>query len=377
MLSMDAELALNSDDSQQSLSALCQRAREVRDAHWGRQVTYSRKVFIPLTNMCRDTCGYCTFVKTPDSGEARLMTPDQVLHTVLQGQNMGCKEALFSLGEQPEKRHKLARELLAEQGHTSTVDYLRDMAELVLQHSLLTPHINAGALSYQELQILKPVAGSMGMMLESLSPALTKKGGAHYGCPDKTPQRRLETLQAAGELGIPFTTGLLIGIGESWHERLASLIEIERLHQKYGHIQEVIIQNFRAKAGTAMSDHPEPSKQDMLRTLAAARIILSPDISLQAPPNLEQDYHDYLAAGINDWGGISPLTKDFINPERAWPQIARLAEKCHSAGYALKERLTVYPNYQVNNQASASLAESRICSQASVDGLAKLQAHAV
>ncbi|WP_205395194.1 7,8-didemethyl-8-hydroxy-5-deazariboflavin synthase CofG [Vibrio tetraodonis] len=375
MLSKGKALQLGNATTEQ-LVGLCQQASDLRDRHWGKKVSYSRKVFIPLTNMCRDTCRYCTFVKTPESGQAELMTPEQVLTTALQGQRMGCKEALFSLGEQPEKRHKLARHLLAEQGHKTTVGYLKAMSELVLQKSLLVPHINAGALSYQELETLKPVAGSMGMMLESLSPALTKKGGAHYGCPDKTPQRRIDTLEAAGELAIPFTTGLLIGIGESWQDRIESLCEIERLHSKHGHIQEVIIQNFRAKAGTAMADAPEPPKVDMLRTLAAARLILSPSISLQAPPNLEQDYQDYLRAGINDWGGISPLTKDFINPERAWPQIERLAQHCQSTGYELIERLTVYPGHQSPIETlTDSLVHSRIRSQASVDGFAMIQSH--
>ncbi|MDG3087771.1 7,8-didemethyl-8-hydroxy-5-deazariboflavin synthase CofG [Vibrio hannami] len=373
MLSKGAAMHMG-DASDKLLDTLCQQAGGIRDKYWGNQVTYSRKVFIPLTNMCRDTCSYCTFVKTPESGEAQLMTPEQVLTTAIKGQSMGCKEALFSLGEQPEKRHKLAKELLAQQGHTTTVGYLKAMAELVLEKSMLVPHINAGALSYEELESLKPVAGSMGMMLESLSPALTKKGGAHYGCPDKTPQRRIDTLVAAGELGIPFTTGLLIGIGESWEDRIESLSEIDRLHKKYGHIQEVIIQNFRAKSGTGMANAPEPSKLDMLRTLAVARLILSPSISLQAPPNLEQDYQDYLRAGINDWGGISPLTKDFINPERAWPQIERLAEHCRTAGYRLKERLTVYPDFQVT-QTTVSLPQVRIRSQASTNGLAMVQCH--
>ncbi|RSD32899.1 7,8-didemethyl-8-hydroxy-5-deazariboflavin synthase CofG [Vibrio pectenicida] len=376
MLSKDVAMQMG-DATDEPLGRLCQQAGKVRDSHWGQQVSYSRKVFIPLTNMCRDTCSYCTFVKTPQSGEAQLMSPEQVLTTVLQGQRMGCKEALFSLGEQPEKRHRLARDLLAAQGHSTTVGYLKAMSELVLEKSLLVPHINAGALSYQELAILKPVAGSMGMMLESLSPALTKKGGAHYGCPDKTPQRRIDTLEAAGELGIPFTTGLLIGIGESWQDRIESLLVIEQLHERHGHIQEVIIQNFRAKAGTAMADASEPSKIDMLRTLAVARLILSPSISLQAPPNLEQDYQDYLRAGINDWGGISPLTKDFINPERAWPQIERLAEHCQAAGYQLIERLTVYPEYQLSAQTTVeSLLHSRIRSQAADDGFAMIQSHA-
>ncbi|MDB1124122.1 7,8-didemethyl-8-hydroxy-5-deazariboflavin synthase CofG [Vibrio algarum] len=286
------------------LKVICQEASDRRDKYWGREVTYSRKVFIPLTNMCRDSCSYCTFVKTPESGEAELMTPTQVLTTALKGQNMGCKEALFSLGERPEMRYQYARDRLAQQGHETTVSYLYEMADLVLKKTMLVPHINAGALSHSELERLKPVAGSMGMMLESTSTALTKRGQAHYACPDKVPARRLDTLRAAGELGIPFTTGLLIGIGESWQDRIDSLIAINQIHQKYGHIQEVIIQNFRAKQGTKMSGFKEPSAEDMLRTLAVSRLLLDPSISLQAPPNLEENYQSYLRAGINDWGDI-------------------------------------------------------------------------
>ncbi len=329
-------------------AALHEKARSVRNEHWGDTITYSRKVFIPLTNMCRDTCRYCTFVKTPQSGKAHLMTPQEVLTSALQGQQMGCKEALFSLGERPEKRYALAREQLKAQGYHSTLDYLHDMAQLVLDNSLLVPHINAGALSYDELKALRPVAGSMGMMLESLTDKLMQRGEAHHGCPDKTPKRRLATLKAAGQLNIPFTTGLLIGIGESWQSRIDSLFAINELHLQYGHIQEVIIQNFRAKSGTAMANSSEPSLEDMMLTLVAARLILDPSISLQAPPNLEQAHQNYLDAGINDWGGISPLTRDFINPERAWPQISTLAQGCENAGFTLKERLTVYPAYLRN-----------------------------
>ncbi|TXR54423.1 7,8-didemethyl-8-hydroxy-5-deazariboflavin synthase CofG [Reinekea thalattae] len=331
--------------SETELNDLCASASNLRESHWGDIVTYSRKVFIPLTNMCRDTCKYCTFVKTPESGEANLMTPDDVLATARAGDNLGCKEALFSLGERPEKRYRLAKDLLAAQGHDSTVSYLYAMAELVMQRSQLVPHINAGALTENELRFLRPVAGSMGMMLETNSPRLMQPGQAHHACPDKQPKRRMATLEAAGKLDIPFTTGLLIGIGETWQERVDSLIAINQCHQQYGHIQEVIIQNFRAKEGTDMAGAIEPSQQDMLKTLAVARLILDPSISLQAPPNLEQDYARYLDAGINDWGGISPVTRDFINPERAWPQIETLRKQCQAQQLTLQERLTVYPSY--------------------------------
>ncbi|WP_036590460.1 7,8-didemethyl-8-hydroxy-5-deazariboflavin synthase CofG [Oceanospirillum maris] len=332
------------------LYALCEQASAVRDAQWGKQVTYSPKVFLPLTNMCRDTCGYCTFVQNPDSPTANYMTPEQVLAVAKQGEAAGCTEALFSLGEKPEQRHLKAREWLEHLGYASTLDYLQSQCDQVLEHTQLLPHINAGALTKSELASLKPYAASMGMMLENSSINLMKSGQAHYGCPDKTPKRRTATLEAAGELGIAFTTGLLIGIGESWEDRVESLVLIRDIHQTYGHIQEVIIQNFRAKPGTAMAGCAEPDLDEMKRTLAIARLILPPEISLQAPPNLEQEYGAYLSAGINDWGGISPVTRDFINPERAWPQIQSLDAACRGRGYQLSERLTIYPEFQSTEQ---------------------------
>mgnify|MGYP005989647993 FL=1 len=306
------------------LFALCQAAAQIRDQNFGKVLTYSRKVFIPLTNLCRDTCGYCTFVKTPKSGEGNIMLPSQVLETVLKGQKQGCKEALFSLGEKPEARYKYAKDKLAMLGHNSMLDYVKEQAQAVLEKTDLLPHINAGAMSLAEMRGLKPVAASMGMMIESTSKQLMKKGQAHFACPDKEPEIRLNTLKYAGQLDIPFTTGILIGIGETWQDRVDSLIAINQIHQEYGHIQEVIVQNFRAKAGTEMANHSEPDLDDMRRTLALARLILDPSISLQAPPNLEERYGSYVSAGINDWGGISPVTQDFINPERAWPQIESL-----------------------------------------------------
>ena len=332
------------------LFALCQAAAQIRDQNFGKVLTYSRKVFIPLTNMCRDTCGYCTFVKTPKSGEGNIMLPSQVLETVLKGQKQGCKEALFSLGEKPEARYKYAKDKLAMLGHNSMLDYVKEQAQAVLEKTDLLPHINAGAMSLAEMRGLKPVAASMGMMIESTSKQLMKKGQAHFACPDKEPEIRLNTLKYAGQLDIPFTTGILIGIGETWQDRVDSLIAINQIHQEYGHIQEVIVQNFRAKAGTEMANHPEPDLDDMRRTLALARLILDPSISLQAPPNLEERYGSYVSAGINDWGGISPVTQDFINPERAWPQIESLADACQGLGYQLKERLTIYPQYLAANQ---------------------------
>ncbi len=328
------------------LFSLCQQAASVRDEYWGKRLTYSRKVFIPLTNMCRDSCGYCTFVQKPDSSNANYMTPAQVLEIARGGQVLDCKEALFSLGERPERRYQKARDLLANLGYVNTLDYLYDQCENVLLETSLLPHINAGALSYDELKRLKPVSASMGMMLESISNHLLKKGQAHYACPDKAPKRRLDTIEQAGRLDIAFTTGILIGIGESWQDRIDSLIAIRDCHLSYGHIQEVIIQNFRAKPGTAMADLSEPSLDDMKRTIALARLVLPVQISVQAPPNLEEEYSSYISSGINDWGGISPLTKDFVNPERAWPKVDSLERACQSLGYFLNERLTIYSRFQ-------------------------------
>lgn len=328
-----------------STEELLAEAAAVRDRHWGRAVTYSRKVFIPLTHMCRDDCGYCTFVHRPGSPLARYMTPDEVLAVAEQGRALGCKEALFSLGEKPELRYSEARAALAALGHTRTIDYLRAMCALVVRETGLIPHANPGTMSKEELAGLKAVTGSMGIMVENVSRRLTKKGMAHHACPDKVPVQRLRTLERAGQAGVPFTTGILIGIGETWAERIESLKAINDIHRRYGHIQEVIVQNFRAKPNIPMANHPEPTQDDMVRTLAAARLILEPDISLQAPPNLEEDFGPYIRAGINDWGGVSPLTKDFINPERAWPQIARLREVTEQEGCALRERLTVYPRF--------------------------------
>ncbi len=321
------------------------RARAVADAHWGKTVSYSRKVFIPLTTYCRNTCGYCTFYKVPGQAGARYMTPEEVLEVARKGERLGCKEALFSLGEKPELRYVQARDALAKLGYQRTVDYLRDMCALVLRKTSLIPHVNAGTAPVEDLLALKSVSGSMGMMLENVSRRLTRVGQVHHACPDKTPLQRLRTLEAAGQAGVPFTTGILIGIGETWEERVESLAAIDQSHRKHDHIQEVIVQNFRAKPGTPMAAHPEPSRDDMERTLAVARLLLSPEISLQAPPNLEERFESYLDYGINDWGGISPLTLDHINPERAWPAVAELARRTQAQGYQLQERLTVYPHY--------------------------------
>lgn len=358
------------------LHALMARAAEIRDAHWGRTVTYSRKAFVPLTNMCRDTCGYCTFVKHPDSPEANIMTPEQVLATAKKGEREGCKELLFSLGEKPELRYEKARKGLEQLGYSRLTDYLRDMCELVLSETSLLPHVNAGTLTDDEIDVLRPVSASMGMMLETVSRRLTRKGQPHYACPDKVPVQRLRTLERAGQKQVPFTTGLLIGIGESFAERIEALHAINEAHARHGHIQEVIIQNFQRKPDIEMANHPEPALEDMLRTIAAARIILSPEISLQAPPNLSARHLAYLEAGINDWGGISPVTIDFINPQHEWPEIRALAESSTQAGFALRERLTVYPRYLTRDQEFINPAIlARAAGMAGAGGLARDQRH--
>ena len=365
---------VNSSFASEELADLMNKASEKRDARWGSIVTYSRKVFVPLTNMCRDTCGYCTFVKHPDSPEANIMTPDEVLRVAKKGEVNGCKELLFSLGERPELRYEKSKEMLCALGYAKMTDYLRDMCEMVLQETSLLPHVNSGTLTNDEIDILRPVTGSMGMMLETLSRRLNRKGGAHYACPDKVPLQRLRTLKRTGKKNVPFTTGILIGIGETREERLEALREINLIHQEYGHIQEVI-QNFQSKPDIEMALHPEPSLTEMLWTIANARLILDADISIQAPPNLSERHIDYLKAGINDWGGISPVTIDFINPQHDWPEIRELMEATSKAGHILKERLTVYPSFFKNTSKYLHPGIfDRVSKMAGHDGLSKDQA---
>jgi 7,8-didemethyl-8-hydroxy-5-deazariboflavin synthase CofG subunit len=366
---------VNSSFASEELADLMNKASEKRDARWGSIVTYSRKVFVPLTNMCRDTCGYCTFVKHPDSPEANIMTPDEVLRVAKKGEVNGCKELLFSLGERPELRYEKSKEMLCALGYAKMTDYLRDMCEMVLQETSLLPHVNSGTLTNDEIDILRPVTGSMGMMLETLSRRLNRKGGAHYACPDKVPLQRLRTLKRTGKKNVPFTTGILIGIGETREERLEALREINLIHQEYGHIQEVIIQNFQSKPDIEMALHPEPSLTEMLWTIANARLILDADISIQSPPNLSERHMDYLKAGINDWGGISPVTIDFINPQHDWPEIRELMEATSKAGHILKERLTVYPSFFKNTSKYLHPGIfDRVSKMAGHDGLSKDQA---
>jgi FO synthase len=324
---------------------LLRAAAELRDSLKGKRITYSKKVFIPLTNLCRDYCGYCTFRKDPGQPGAQTMTPDEVLAVAEAGARLGCKEALFSLGDRPEAIFPEMRETLARFGHRTTLSYLAEMCERVLNETGLLPHANPGLMGRKDLETLRTFNPSMGLMLESISERLTLPGMAHDNAPDKPPSRRLKTIEEAGRLKIPFTTGILIGIGETLDERVDSLFAIGELQRRYGHIQEVIVQNFRAKPDIPMRDHPEPSQSDHARTIAVARLVLR-EMNVQAPPNLsDDDYPFLLRAGLNDWGGISPLTPDFINPEKPWPHIERLDERTAAQGFELTERLSVYPEF--------------------------------
>ena len=345
--------SLEGDD----LQALLAAAAELRDRHKGRVVTFSPKVFVPLTNLCRDFCGYCTFRKAPGDPGAKTMTLEEVLRVVGQGKMLGCTEVLFSLGDKPEAIYPEMKRFLTARGHQRTLDYLHEACRAVVDETGLLPHSNPGIMGRGDLQRLKEVNASMGLMLESVSERLLRPGAAHDNAPDKKPALRLRTMAEAGKLRIPFTTGILIGIGESWEERIDSLFAIRDVHERYGHIQEVIIQNFRAKPTIPMRDHPNASRNDMMKTIALARLIFGGAMNLQAPPNLTPEgYELYLEAGINDWGGVSPLTPDFINPEAPWPALKRLREKCADAGVQLKARLPVYPEFIV--QADKFLSSS-------------------
>jgi len=311
-----------------------------------RRVTYSRKVFVPLTHLCRDTCGYCTFAWPPKGDLPAFMNPEQVLDVARQGQAAGCKELLFTLGDKPEERYPAAREWLEARGYDTTLQYLRAVSIAVIEETGLLPHLNPGVMSWTDMAALKPVSASMGMMLESTSQRLLAKGSAHWNSPDKDPTVRLRTIADAGRLSIPFTSGLLIGIGETLAERIDTLHALRDAHRATGHLQEVIVQNFRAKPDTAMRNHAEPTFDDLLATVATARVVLGPTVHVQAPPNLSpQTYGDLLRAGIDDWGGVSPVTPDHVNPEAPWPQLADLARHSAEHGFDLVERLCVYPEY--------------------------------
>ncbi|MDE0366573.1 MAG: 5-amino-6-(D-ribitylamino)uracil--L-tyrosine 4-hydroxyphenyl transferase CofH [Gammaproteobacteria bacterium] len=342
-LSDNEALALSDCKDTAALSAI---AAEWRDAGFRNVVTYSRKVFFPLTHLCRDVCHYCTFAQVPRKLKAPYMSLDEVLEIARHGASLGCKEALFTLGEKPELRYKAAREGLEALGFESTLGYLEHVAEAVLNETGLLPHLNPGNMTPEELTRLRRISPSMGIMLESTSDRLCRKGMPHYGSPDKVPAVRLQTLADAGKARIPFTTGILIGIGETRRERIESLLAIRAVHAEYGHIQEIIVQNFRAKPETKMALAPEPDLDELLWTIAMARLIFGPEMSVQAPPNLSPGVlGQIVAAGINDWGGVSPLTPDFVNPEAPWPHLDELARETALAGKHLHERLTVYPAY--------------------------------
>jgi FO synthase len=329
-----------------SLEDLCAEARRLRAQRHGTLVTYSPKVFVPLTKLCRDVCGYCTFARPPRRGQRAYLTEREVLEIARAGAKTGCHEALFTLGDKPELRYRVARDELAELGCESTLEYLQRIARLVLNETGLLPHLNPGIMTAEDVVALRPVSASMGLMLETISARLSQKGGPHYGSPDKDPAARLATIQSAGLARVPFTTGILIGIGETRAERVDALLAIRELGERYGHVQEVIVQNFRAKPGTRMASHPEPSLDEMLWTVAVARIVLGPAWNLQAPPNLSYaDFPRLLDAGINDWGGVSPVTIDHVNPEAPWPEVAALERATESRGLRLAPRLPIYPEF--------------------------------
>jgi FO synthase len=325
------------------LEDLLAEARRLRPR---RLVTYSPKVFIPLTTLCRDVCGYCTFARPPRRGERAYMREEEVLEIARAGAAAGCREALFTLGDRPEHRYRVARDELRELGCQTTLEYLARCARLVLDETGLLPHLNPGVMTRAELEALRSVSASMGIMLETTAERLGERGGPHWASPDKVPARRLETIRLAGELAIPFTSGILIGIGESREERIDALLALRALGEEHGHVQEVIVQNFRAKPGTRMASHPQPSLEEQLWSIAVARILLGSDWHVQAPPNLAyDDFPRLLDAGIDDWGGVSPVTIDHVNPEAPWPEIARLEEATRSRGLELAPRLAVYPEY--------------------------------
>jgi FO synthase len=328
------------------LPAVLEAAAALRDRGKGRTVTYSRKVFLPLTNLCRDDCGYCTFKRDPGQPGARTMELEEVLAVCEAGARLGCKEALLSLGDKPEARFPEHREWLRRRGYRTTLDYVVAASRAIATETGLLPHANPGLMSERDLRALREWNVSVGLMLETASDRLSGPGGPHEHAPDKRPARRLRTIEAAGRAGIAFTTGILFGIGETPAERVDALLAIRGLHERYGHVQEVIVQNFRAKPRIPMARQPEPSLDDLRRTLAVARLLLGPDMNVQAPPNLSPGtYPALVASGLNDWGGVSPLTIDYINPEAPWPHLAALEAATAAAGARLRERLAIYPEY--------------------------------
>ncbi|HEV1994660.1 MAG TPA: 7,8-didemethyl-8-hydroxy-5-deazariboflavin synthase CofG [Candidatus Acidoferrum sp.] len=351
---------------------LLRAATDVRALGKGSTVSFSKKVFIPLTTLCRDYCSYCTFRKDPGQPGAHFMTPDEVLALAETAREAGCKEALFSLGDQPERVFPEARDFLRRQGFTRTLDYVAAMSEMVLEKTGLLPHANPGVMDRAALERLRESNASVGLMLENISPRLMRSSGPHANAPDKVPALRLRTMEEAGRLSMAFTTGILIGIGETQEERVDSLLAIRAMHERHGHIQEVIVQNFRAKPDIPMAAHPEPALEEMLRTVAIARLVLGGEMNLQAPPNLSyEEFPRLLEAGINDWGGISPVTRDFINPEAAWPQIDRLRRETEARGFTLRERLAIYPEYLRREEFLAPAVRERGLRLADAGGYAR------
>jgi 7,8-didemethyl-8-hydroxy-5-deazariboflavin synthase CofG subunit len=356
--------------SDDDLPALLTAARAAKENFKPGVITYSRKVFLPLTNLCRDYCGYCTFRRDPGDSGAHTMTPEEVLAVARAGEKLGCTEALFSLGDKPELLFPEMRDTLHHLGYKSTLHYLEAMCELVLRETTLLPHPNPGLLSAEWIARLATVSPSMGLMLETTNRALLAPGAAHDNAPDKVPAKRLRTIEEAGKQQVPFTTGLLIGIGETPEDRVDTLLAIRDLHDRYGHIQEVIVQNFRAKPTIPMAHAPEPSQREMLRTVAVTRLLM-PNVNIQAPPNLNAPYYEELLdAGINDWGGVSPLTPDYINPEKPWPHLEQLRLRTESKGQQLRQRLPVYPEFLPALVARPGLLSERLQASRNGEGLA-------
>ncbi|MDE0374728.1 MAG: 7,8-didemethyl-8-hydroxy-5-deazariboflavin synthase CofG [bacterium] len=340
----DHQLAVDYIDGKLANGPLFELAGRMRDEGRGRTITYSPKVFVPITTLCRDVCTYCTFAKPPGAG-GEYLTPDDVLAIAEAGDAAGCSEALLTLGDRPEERWPQAREFLATQGHSTTIGYVRAMSELIVESTGLFPHANPGIMTVTEIEALRPTNVSMGLMLENISPRLMEPGMPHHNCPDKDPAVRMRTIEAAGAARVPFTTGILVGIGENTPEIVDSLFAIREVHARRGHIQEVIVQNFRAKADTLMRRSAEPIPAWFARVVAVARWILGPEMNLQVPPNLTERYEIYLEAGINDWGGVSPLTIDWVNPEAPWPHLDELRARTEAHGFELRPRLPVYPEF--------------------------------
>ena len=353
------------------LPELLAAARATKERFKPGIVTYSRKVFIPLTNLCRDYCGYCIFRRDPGQPGGHTMTPQEVFAVARAGEALGCTEALFSLGDKPELLFPEMRETLERLGYKSTLHYLEAMCELVLRETSLLPHPNPGLMSGEWIHRLAAVSPSMGLMLETTNAELMRPGAAHDNAPDKAPRKRLRTIEEAGKQKVPFTTGLLIGIGETAEDRVDALLAIRDLQQRYGHIQEVIVQNFRAKPAIPMAEQPEPSHGEMLRAVAVARLLM-PKVNIQAPPNLSEPYYDdLLDAGINDWGGVSPLTPDYINPEKPWPHVEQLRRRTEAKGFELRQRLPVYPEFLPALMAKPGLLSERLHAAVDQRGLAR------